>query len=213
MRSALALSVLAGPTSRDRHSLPLETIDWADLGWRPLHGARIAFSIDLGFARVDPEVAAITEAAARALAASIGAQLTADHPHIGNTQDAFEALVAMDTDRNGLRAMAEAQDYSFGGALGALLARDWSADEFTAAILARKRIANAMWRFMDEYEFLLTPTAAVAAFAADRDAPETIDGAALPSSAWTPFSAVANLTGQPAASVPAGRTADGRPIG
>jgi aspartyl-tRNA(Asn)/glutamyl-tRNA(Gln) amidotransferase subunit A len=211
--AALALSVLAGPTSRDRHSLPFETVAWADLGWGSLRGARIAFSADLGFARVDPEVAAIAETAARNLAAGIGAQLTADHPNIGDTQDTFEALVAMDTDRNGLRAMAKAQDYSFSGALAALLSRDWSADEFTAAILARKRIANAMWRFMERYEFLLTPTAAVAAFAADRDGPETIDGAALPSSAWTPFSAVANLTGQPAASVPAGRTADGRPVG
>ncbi|WP_312858688.1 amidase family protein [Rhizobium sp. G21] len=32
-------------------------------------------------------------------------------------------------------------------------------------------------------------------------------------SAWTPFSALANLTGQPAASLPAGFTRDGRPVG
>jgi aspartyl-tRNA(Asn)/glutamyl-tRNA(Gln) amidotransferase subunit A len=30
---------------------------------------------------------------------------------------------------------------------------------------------------------------------------------------WTPFTALANLTGQPAASLPAGVTQDGRPVG
>ena len=211
--SALALSVLAGPSPRDRYSLPHDATDWSDLDWQPLRAVRIAFSVDLGFARIDPEVAAIAEAAARTLASTVGAELVADDPPVGDTQEVFEAIVAMDTDREGLRSMAAVQDYSFSGALAALLARKWSADDFTAAILARKRIANAMWRFMEDYQFLLTPTAAVAAFAVDLDGPEAIDGEAVPSSAWTPFSAVANLTGQPAATVPAGLTADGRPVG
>jgi aspartyl-tRNA(Asn)/glutamyl-tRNA(Gln) amidotransferase subunit A len=211
--AALVLAVLAGPSPRDRHSLPREAIDWTDLDAAPLRGVEIAFSADLGFARVDPEIAAIAERAAKALAAELGASLSAATPAIGDTQAVFEALVALDTDRSGLRSMAAAQGHGFGNALATLLATDWSADQFTAAILERKRIANVMWRFMEGHQFLLTPTAAAAAFPIDRDGPETIGFVAVPASAWTPFSAVANLTGQPAATVPAGFTSDGRPVG
>jgi aspartyl-tRNA(Asn)/glutamyl-tRNA(Gln) amidotransferase subunit A len=211
--AALALSILTGPTQRDRHSLPLEAVTWTDLGFTSLRGASIAFSADLGSARVDPEVAAIAERSARTLTSELGATLHADYPQIGDTQATFEALVALDTDRVGLRRLAEAHAHTFSGALAALLATDWSAELFTGAILDRKRTANIMWRFMEGYQFLLTPTAATAAFPIDRDGPTSIDGASVLPSAWTPFSAIANLTGQPAASVPAGFTSDGRPVG
>ena len=79
--------------------------------------------------------------------------------------------------------------------------------------MERKRIVNTTWRFMEEHDFLLTPTTAAPAFAVDLDGPERIDGRAVAPTAWIAFSALANLTGLPAASVPIGLTADGRPIG
>lgn len=211
--AALALSVLSGPTPKDRHSLPHEAIDWTDLSPAWLRGRRIAFSHDLGFAPVDPEVAAITEAAARTLAAAFGAELEIVSPAIGDTTPAFLALVAMDTDRNGLRRMAELTAHRFTPQLTRLLATEWTADDFTDAILARKRISNQMHRFMGRYDLLLTPTSAIASFAIDSEGPAEIDGRPVPPGGWTPFSALANLTGQPAASVPAGFTRDGRPVG
>ncbi len=57
--AALALSILSGPSPKDRHSLPAEQIDWLDIAAPLAPGLRIAFSADLGFAHVDPEVAAI----------------------------------------------------------------------------------------------------------------------------------------------------------
>ncbi len=211
--ASLMLSVLAGPTARDRHSLPLERIDWSDLGPAHLSGARIAFSADLGFAAVDHEVAGIAEAAARTLAQACDARLEEAAPPIGDVQPVFETLVALDTDRAGLRRMARAQGHRFAGPLAALLGADWDADAFTQAILDRKRIANAMWRFMDRFDLLLTPSVASPAFPIDRDGPARIGGRAVAPSAWTPFSAIANLTGQPAISVPAGFTAAGLPVG
>lgn len=211
--AALMLSVLAGPTQKDRHSVPDEGNDWSDLRPDTLVRTRLAFTPDLGFAAVDPEVAAIAERAAMNLAHAIGARLEPASPEVGDIQPVFEALVALDTDRVGLSAMAQGSGYSFGGPLGRLLATGWTADGFTGAILARKRIANVMWRFMERFDLLLTPSAAVASFAADTEGPVEIAGKAVLPSAWTPFSAIANLTGQPAASVPAGFTADGRPVG
>ncbi len=200
---ALALSVISGPSPRDRHSLPTQNGAFRIAAPETLRGARIAYSARLGFAEIDPEIADIVARAARRFAAALGCEIVEADPPVGDPQAAFEALVALDTDRAGLLRLAAASGYEFDGPLGRLLATRWTADGFTDAILARKRIANAMSRFMTGFDLLLTPATAAAAFAADTDGP---DG-------WTPFTALANLTGQPAASVPAGFTADGRPVG
>lgn len=211
--AALMLAVMVGPTARDRHSLPLEAIDWTALDPASLEGLRVAFSPDLGYAAVDPEVAAIAELAAADVAGAAGMTLVRAEPPIGDTQDVLQALVALDTDRVGLREAAARCGHRFCDQLDDLLARAWTADEFTAAIMGRKRIVDTLWRFMADYDFLLTPATATAAFPIDLDGPATIAGRPVPTTAWTPFSALANLSGQPAASVPAGFTAAGLPVG
>jgi len=212
--AALAMSVLAGPTPKDRFSLPNEIGQWVVRPAETLRGVRIAFSPDLGFAAVDPEVRAITQAAALRLGNAVGASIEMAHPAIGNYAAAFEALVAMDTDREGMRRMAAQQGIQLEGWLASLVERAWTADEFTAAIFERKRIVNATWRFMETYDFLLTPATASAAFPLDVPGPGVIDGKQVEAgSAWLAFSALGNLTGAPAASVPVGLTRDGRPVG
>lgn len=208
--AALMLSVLSGPTPKDRHSLPREAIAWADLDPSHLKGKRIAFSADLGFAAVDPEIAALAEGAARTLASEAGAELEIASPAVGDLTAAFIALVALDTDRLGLRRMAP-DGYRFTPMLQNLLERNWTADDFTAAILERKRVNNVVWRFMERYDLFLTPGASTAAFPIDSEGPSMIAGRAIPPGGWTPFSFLANFTGQPAASVPAGFTRSGLP--
>lgn len=200
---ALCLSVIAGPTPDDRHSVPLEPGAFAIAPPESLRGLRIAYSATLGFAKVEREIAERCAAAAAAFARAVGAALVEADPPVGDTHAMFDALVALDTDRDGLRRMAAAQRHVFEGALGRLMARGWTADEFTAAIMARKKVARAMARFMADFDLLLTPTTACAAYPLDAPEPK----------GWTPFTALANLTGQPAASVPAGLTGDGRPVG
>jgi aspartyl-tRNA(Asn)/glutamyl-tRNA(Gln) amidotransferase subunit A len=211
--AALALSVLVGPTPRDRHSLPAESNDWRIAPADKLRGSRIAVSADMGHAVVDVQVRRAVETAAQRLGACLGVAVRHAHPPIGDTQPMFETLVAMDTDRAGLKAMARRQGVVLSGWLAHLVAREWSADEFTAALMARKRIANLAWQFFEGFDFLLTPTTAAPAFAIDLAGPAQIDGQAVAPTAWIAFSALANLSGQPAASVPIGFTDDGRPIG
>ena len=211
--AALALSVLCGPTPRDRHSLPAESADWRVLPIDSLRGARIAVSVDMGHAVVDPQVRRAVEDVALRLPQAIDCSIEPTQPSIGNTQSMFETLVALDTDRAGLRAMAAAQQIELTGWLASLVHRDWTGDEFSAALMARKRIVNATWRFMEHFDFLLTPTTATPAFPVDFDGPPQIDSRAVTSTAWIAFSALANHTGLPAASVPIGFTDDGRPIG
>jgi aspartyl-tRNA(Asn)/glutamyl-tRNA(Gln) amidotransferase subunit A len=155
----------------------------------------------------------VVEAMAMKLGEAIGVPVSRSHPAIGDTQAMFETLVALDTDRAGLKAMARAKGVTLTGWLGALVERNWSGDEFSAALMERKRIVNTTWRFFEGADFLLTPTTAAPAFGIDLPGPASIDGRPVAPTAWIAFSALANLTGLPAASVPIGFTADGRPIG
>src|SRR5262249_58020691 len=66
--AALMLDVLAGPDERDRYSLPADVgpsfLSACDAG---LEGLSIGWSADLGYARVDSEVAELCATAAGAL--------------------------------------------------------------------------------------------------------------------------------------------------
>jgi aspartyl-tRNA(Asn)/glutamyl-tRNA(Gln) amidotransferase subunit A len=208
--AALAMSVLAGPAPQDRHSVPLEVHDWRGALAVPPRGVRIAFSADMGFAAVDPEVAAIAREAAEELGRLLGCEAQEVHPGLDDPQPHFEALVALDTDRVSLRRSAAQRGLRFGAALESVLSRQWTADQFTAAVFARKKLVNQMWRFMQNFDFLLTPTSATAAFAAELDFPPDLDDRAA---SYAPLATIANFTGLPAASSPVGMTNDGRPVG
>jgi aspartyl-tRNA(Asn)/glutamyl-tRNA(Gln) amidotransferase subunit A len=66
---------------------------------------------------------------------------------------------------------------------------------------------------MSTYDLLLTPTVSCLPFPIDREGPGSIDGRQVDDDAWTPAAFPSNLCGQPAASVPAGWTRSGLPVG
>jgi aspartyl-tRNA(Asn)/glutamyl-tRNA(Gln) amidotransferase subunit A len=83
----------------------------------------------------------------------------------------------------------------------------------TNAVIARKALYNKMWKMMQHYDILLTPTLNCPPFPLLMQGPEKIDGRWVRNMTWISFTFPMNLTGQPAASVPAGWTADGLPVG
>lgn len=210
--AALALAALCGPTPFDRHSLPNEISDWSALDPSTIGSMRIAYAPDHGTA-VDTEVAALCEAAALDMARAMGVRLHHAQPDTGPVAPVFEAIVAMETDRAGLLGLACARGHTFAAPLTGILDTEWSADDFTSAILGRKRIANATARFMAEYDLFLSPTVAAPAFPIERLGPCIIAGHAVADTDWTCFSALANLTGLPSASIPVGFTVGGLPVG
>ncbi|MGI3777777.1 MAG: amidase [Janthinobacterium lividum] len=211
--TALLFSVLAGPDGRDRHSLPDEGTDWAAAASGSLRGLRVAYSADWGYAAVDPEVRRVVGEAARAFETELGCVVEEAHPGFEDSLDAFWALVAMESDLTGMRAMAARLGARMSPHLAAFVTRDWTATEFTDANMRRKAVVNAMARFMGRYDLLLTPTLAVPPFPVHVQGPERIEGRMVPSAAWLAFTFPINMTGQPAISVPAGMTRDNLPVG
>jgi aspartyl-tRNA(Asn)/glutamyl-tRNA(Gln) amidotransferase subunit A len=212
--SALMLSVITGPDPRDRYSIPAADFDYVDAVKGDIKGLRVAYSEDWGYAAVDPEVRRIVSAAAAVFESELGCAVERANPgwspDLGAT---FATLIAADTDLVGMRKLIRGREHEVSPHLVDLLMRPWTAEDFTEADRQRKAMCNKMWRFMASYDLLLTPTLAVPPFPVHMQGPEIIEGRMVRSADWLCFTFPANLTGQPAASVPAGFTTDGLPVG
>jgi aspartyl-tRNA(Asn)/glutamyl-tRNA(Gln) amidotransferase subunit A len=84
--------------------------------------------------------------------------------------------------------------------------------DYLRAVGARQVMVDALRRFFDRYDLLLTPTLGLPAFSLGVVGPDEVAGRKVTHLGWTlcyPF----NYSGQPAVSVPAGWTASGLPVG
>ena len=88
-----------------------------------------------------------------------------------------------------------------------------SAADFVQAQIRRSELRDKLRRFFERYDLLITPTLPIAAFQAGVSAQEGLKDSPVDFRNWSPFSAIFNLTHVPAASVPAGFTSDGLPVG
>lgn len=211
--AALMLAVIAGPDPRDRHSIPCTDVDWVSAARPAPQSLRVAYCADWGGLPLDPEVRAVTDEAARVFAAELGCEVEITPPPIAWDIETFRTIVAADTDIAGLRAMLAAKGRTASPRMKRLLENPPTAEAILVAGHRRRAAANAMARFMASYDLLLTPAVSCLPFEIDRDGPGTINGLPVDDDAWTPASFPANLTGQPAASVPAGWSKSGLPVG
>lgn len=77
----------------------------------------------------------------------------------------------------------------------------------------RRRVHNGVQAVFDDHDLLVTPTVSVPPFPNDELGPTEIEGVETdPILGWL-ITAVFNMTGNPAASVPAGLTAERLPVG
>ena len=212
--AALMMQVIAGPDPRDRYSIPGSDVDYLAATHEDVRGLRVAYSEDWGYAAVDPEVRRVVREAAAVFASDLGCHVEEVHPGWGPEIFAsFWGLVAADTDLSGLRRLMQGREHEMSPHLVELLRHPWTAEDFTDAKMARQRVCNLLWRLMADYDLLLTPTVAVPPFAMHTQGPEIIEGRMVAPTAWLAFTFPLNMSGQPAASIPAGFTADGLPVG
>jgi aspartyl-tRNA(Asn)/glutamyl-tRNA(Gln) amidotransferase subunit A len=213
--AARHLDVAAGPDDRDRLSLPAPTvgyeqaIDTLDVG-----GVRVAWSSDLGFAVVDPEVDELCLAAAAALAGALDADLEERTPQLS---DPVKVWLSSDEGNSWL----DLEPGMWPGVAGDVTkyVRDCleasegiTLPRYAEIVVARQQLQHEMAAMYADVDVWLTPTTAVPAFDAERP-PSVIVGRELPVAMTTPFTMLSNLTWGPACSVPAGLTSDGLPVG
>ncbi len=209
--AALMLSVISRPDDRDPYGLPADDRNWHDAIEGGVRGWRIAFSPDLGYARVDPEVVIAVAAAARQFEA-LGAVVDEVDRIFDSPRDALFTLWAAGVaallktfpdERKGLVDPGLLETAASGEKISAV---DW-----VLADLVRNALGRQMGAFHQQYDLLLTPTMPIPALPAGQDLNDPaverhwID--------WSPFSYPFNMTRQPAASVPCGLTGAGLPIG
>ena len=209
--AALMLTVISEPDPRDWTALPHDARDYRDGLDRGVDGLRVAFSPDLGYADVDPEIAGIAAGAAESFA-DLGAEVVHESPGFEDPEAAFRTLWWAGA-ANGLRGLTDERMGLVEPDLAAVAeeGRKIALFDYIAADGERAVLGERMMAFHRTCNLLLTPALAVAAFDAGTISPRATDDPKWIT--WSPFTYPFNMTKQPAASVPCGFTADGLPVG
>ena len=211
--AALYLDCVAGYHPCDPASLPSPNLSYvACLGDLP-PGLRIAFSPTLGFARVQKDVMVRVEEAV-ACFEEMGHQVDLWDGVFPDVVDTWSKL--MDCELYGmLHESLDRNRKQMGRTLVKSLddVQAFSLKDLIEAQKLRTSLNRILWEMFETYDLLLTPTMPTEAFGAKGPPPSEIDGHPIPLLWAVAFTYPFNLSGHPAASVPAGLTENGLPAG
>jgi len=212
--AALFLDCVVGTSEQDPNSLPHPGYSYVDVLERLPKQLRIAWSPDLGYAAVEPDVRRECESAVKAFE-EMGHKVDL----VGHVFDDLGVLWGRVSSTSTYATIFDKlRDESdrFGRAFlkGTLVAKRITWDKYGEAQRARATLVNQLAEFFEKYDLLLTPTLPFDAIDARGAWPAEIDGKPLKNPLHVvPFTPPFNLSGHPAISVRAGFSDRDLPVG
>ncbi len=209
--AALVMNVLAGPDKRDYSCIKSAPPNFLKELNGSLKKLRIAWSPDLGYAEVDPEVRSAAESAVHVFG-ELKHEIEEASPPVGAPFDVWDTVLASQLDfLVGSLLDEHADELMPYMKLGLEVGRKLSGTEVAEAWIEIGKWRGAMVDFFEKYDLLMTPTNAVPAFTIGAKSRKL--GYGFIPWGFTPFTPMFNFTRNPAATVPCGFSADGLPIG
>ena len=212
--AALLLTAESGFDSRDPFSVADPAPDYLAACERPIKGMRIAWTPTLGFAWADPEVLRITESAAMTFE-KLGCEVELvekvfDEDPVEIWSSEFYAGIG-----TRLRPVLEKSRNLLDPAVIAIVeqALKQTLEQYYTNVFRRYDFREKTRQFFEKFDLLLSPTLPVPAFDANRDLPIELEKSDRNVVSWVYYTYAFNLTGQPAASIPAGFTKSKLPVG
>jgi amidase len=211
---ALVLSTIAGPDP----GAPLSINEPGNLLARPLErsfkGVRVAWFKDLGGVPFDPRVRAVVDGHRRTFE-SLGCIVEQAEPDFAPAEISFRTLRAWNSASTYGERLHQHPD-----AFKDTLKREIEDGlRLTGADVARAETAHSqLWRrfqaFLEKYEFFVLPTSQLPPFDVNTPYPTELAGVKFDNYIdWMKSCWYISATGNPAASVPAGFTPEGLPVG
>ncbi len=210
--NAFMLDLVKRRDIRDMNSLPDDGVSYLKAIEEQPDNVKIAFSPDLGYATVDSEVEEVVRKAAFRLE-KFGEveEVKLNAPSLENqlvTKVVLEVVTFIG------ERMEEWEKVAFPPYLGFMaLAQSLTYREYIKIEERKMELWKALRGVFEEYDYLITPTVACKPFEIGKISPDEIDGKPITPIGWMPFTYPFNFTSQPAASIPAGFSKEGLPVG
>ena len=214
--TALMLSAIAGQDPRVPISYPADPRAFLTAVRQPsVKGLRIAWGDDLGITPLDKEVKRVAEATLTVFR-KLGARAEEAHPSFDEVDEVVRSsrglsMVARHEDKLSQWRPLMQENLVKNIEQGLAL----TASEIAAGERLRTQLFHRVRDFMERYDLILTPTAAVPPFPLEqRSGPPTINGVPMKHYIqWALLTYAFTVVNAPAISVPAGLTRDGLPVG